>query len=526
MAAIRVLVAEDDPELRELVAESLTEDGMTVEAVGSGSQLLTKLGEGGVDLLVTDIVMPDLGGMQAAAMARTAGEQVPILVMTGRRDEWIDESVRKLQCADVLFKPFSQEELVERARALLSRYHPRLAEPLPEKDQPRVFPPALVPLLRDSLGTAACIAGVPDGDLVELLSVIFFAGLETEEGERNPVRVVFVGTLPGDTEPAVHGVPSPLYRWSTLRFKNARAFSAHELVKLAAATTNGRVFVQVCYRDGRLLVTGLAREGVNLEDDTALKIVVDRPGGLSIRMGRQYVLDYEHGHVQSFASGVILEGGPVRSALELASARCGLPPVAAPRYLEIVRQLVGKLSAHGSGGILVCNVHDHEEIPGETGYRTYPDVSLAAMLLRLHELRSRAALASPAEQEQDLLLAGTLQAEIQHTVGELGALTALDGATLLDRSLALTGFGIILPVDGARAAVVEAFDVEAANVHPFDLSSRGTRHRAAATYASNHPGSVVFVASQDGDLGCLFRPPDQSHVVWWRFRAADLRSAQ
>ena len=121
-------------------------------------------------------------------------------------------------------------------------------------------------------------------------------------------------------------------------------------MKLAAATVGGRVYVQVCHREGRLLITGLSREGVNLEGDGALKIVVHRPGGLSIRVGRQHAFDYEHGRVQSLASDVILSSGPVREALEAAALACNLSTFGVDRYLEVVSLLVATLSAHGSGG--------------------------------------------------------------------------------------------------------------------------------------------------------------------------------
>lgn len=523
MQAPRVLVADDDPEIRALVAQSLAADGMSVRVAGTGSELLSKLAEGRIDLLVTDVMMPELGGVQAAAMARTAGVEVPILVMTAHRAPWIGESVRRLQRADVLYKPFSNDELVRRVHALLTPERPRPVDASSEKDEPHLFPPALVPLLRNSVGDRGCIAGISDEVLTTLLSVVFFAGLEREEGERHQVRVVFVGAGPVELEAPVDGVPSPLFRWSTLRFRAPRGFSTNELVKLAAATTNGRVFVQVSLEEGRLVITGLAREGVNLEGDRALKIVVQKPGGLSIRVGRHHALDYEHGHVQSLASDVILTGGPVRRALERAASACGLPSSARGRYLDAVRLLVAKLSAHGSGGILAFSADQAPEPAGETGYRTYPDISLASMLLHLHRAQSQAEHARHRNHDQDQLLVGALQSELQHTIGELGALTALDGATILDRSLSLVGFGVVLPVGGALAPVLEAQDVEAVTVQPFDLGGRGTRHRAAATHAWNHPGCVVFVASQDGNLGCLFRSPGSANVILWRLGPADRR---
>jgi hypothetical protein len=62
-------------------------------------------------------------------------------------------------------------------------------------------------------------------------------------------------------------------------------------------------------------------------------------------------------------------------------------------------------------------------------------------------------------------------------------------------------------------------DQEGLQVHPIDLSSRGTRHRAAATYAAEHPGTIVFVASEDGQISCLFRDPSREYTLLWRLGA-------
>jgi hypothetical protein len=101
---------------------------------------------------------------------------------------------------------------------------------------------------------------------------------------------------------------------------------------------------------------------------------------------------------------------------------------------------------------------------------------------------------------------------------ELGRLTAIDGAVLLNRDLALTAFGVILPV-GRSIPVEERGAGENGAGRSVDFDSRGTRHRAAATYAAEHPGSVVFVASEDGQVSCLLREPDTAPVRLWHLDA-------
>jgi DNA-binding response OmpR family regulator len=118
----RVLVVEDDPDLRANVVELLVAEGFSVAEADTGDRALAKLSEGGFDLVVTDVVMPGPLGVQVAAMARTAGESMPMLVITALREAWVEEHVRRLPRAELLHKPFSGDELLARVRALLPRF--------------------------------------------------------------------------------------------------------------------------------------------------------------------------------------------------------------------------------------------------------------------------------------------------------------------------------------------------------------------------------------------------------------------
>src|SRR4051794_36196741 len=93
-----------------------------------------------------------------------------------------------------------------------------------------VFPPALVAPLRARLAdSSASLTDVPDEVLAELLTAVFFASLETHEGDYYPVRVAFSGRITADVispeGDAQDGTPMLFYRWSTLRVQPARPFS-------------------------------------------------------------------------------------------------------------------------------------------------------------------------------------------------------------------------------------------------------------------------------------------------------------
>ena len=105
-----------------------------------------------------------------------------------------------------------------------------------------VFPPALVRLMREQVAPSSeWLLDVTDDDLVLLFTTIFFAGLETHEGEHYPVSVAFLGHSHAEYVVSDGGgvdVP-PLYRWKIMRFASPRPFVSAELVKLARACALG-----------------------------------------------------------------------------------------------------------------------------------------------------------------------------------------------------------------------------------------------------------------------------------------------
>lgn len=119
----RILVADDDLSLLEAVSESLEALGARVIRASSGAELIEQIGEEGpFDLVVTDISMPWMSGLQAMHSARTAGLSTPVIVMTALDAERIASQVRTLGSDAVLLrKPFALDELAGEAKRLLER---------------------------------------------------------------------------------------------------------------------------------------------------------------------------------------------------------------------------------------------------------------------------------------------------------------------------------------------------------------------------------------------------------------------
>ena len=110
--SLRILVADDDDDLRESVVDLLTDTGAEVASVQSGAELLARLGEGeSYDLVIADLLMPWITGLQVASSVREAGLTVPVILITGASDASLEERVDSLERAVLLRKPFDSAQL-------------------------------------------------------------------------------------------------------------------------------------------------------------------------------------------------------------------------------------------------------------------------------------------------------------------------------------------------------------------------------------------------------------------------------
>ncbi|MCD4533269.1 response regulator transcription factor [Nocardioides sp. cx-169] len=117
----RVLVVEDDRAVRESLRRSLEFNGYDVRLAGDGAEALATIGAAQPDVVVMDVMMPRLDGLETTRALRTAGNRVPILVLTAR--DAVGDRVEGLDAGadDYLTKPFALQELLARLRALLRR---------------------------------------------------------------------------------------------------------------------------------------------------------------------------------------------------------------------------------------------------------------------------------------------------------------------------------------------------------------------------------------------------------------------
>ncbi len=116
-----LLVVEDEPNIRELLATSLRFAGFEVSVAADGQSALNSASEHKPDLVVLDVMLPDMDGFEVTRRLRESGRQLPIVFVTAR--DSVDDKIKGLTVGgdDYVTKPFSLEEVVARIRAVLRR---------------------------------------------------------------------------------------------------------------------------------------------------------------------------------------------------------------------------------------------------------------------------------------------------------------------------------------------------------------------------------------------------------------------
>jgi len=171
----RIWVVDDDPELRQLLAQFLGEEGYRVRCLESGAQLTARL-EGRLggerpDLLVLDLMLPGEDGLSLLRRLRDSGDSLPVLMLTARADG-VDRIIGLEQGADdYLAKPFLPRELSARIAAVLRRRHTNSGQASPLAPEVVRFGPCVFDPLARSLERDGASVPITSGEC-ELLSVL------------------------------------------------------------------------------------------------------------------------------------------------------------------------------------------------------------------------------------------------------------------------------------------------------------------------------------------------------------------
>lgn len=117
----RILITDDEPSMRQGLADNLEFEGYTVEVAANGIEALEKLAHNLYDLLILDVMMPEMSGFDVCKKLRQQGNNIPVILLTAKGEE-IDRVLGlELGADDYITKPFSLRELLARVKAILRR---------------------------------------------------------------------------------------------------------------------------------------------------------------------------------------------------------------------------------------------------------------------------------------------------------------------------------------------------------------------------------------------------------------------
>ena len=131
-----VLVIEDEPDLREGLQHNLELEGYTVETAADGNEGLRKAREGTASLILLDLMLPGVPGLEVLRSIRETGMETPVIIISAKGQDRDKVAGLELGADDYITKPFALNEMMARIRAVLRRTKARLLTPSKRVDAP------------------------------------------------------------------------------------------------------------------------------------------------------------------------------------------------------------------------------------------------------------------------------------------------------------------------------------------------------------------------------------------------------
>jgi phosphate regulon transcriptional regulator PhoB len=130
MDKVKVIVVDDEADLVELVSYNLKKEGFTVESASDGSEALAKIRNNNYDLVILDLMLPGIQGMELCRILRNdpSTARLPIIMLTAKTEELDKVLGLEMGADDYMTKPFSPRELIARVKAVLRRSREKTSE--------------------------------------------------------------------------------------------------------------------------------------------------------------------------------------------------------------------------------------------------------------------------------------------------------------------------------------------------------------------------------------------------------------
>ena len=393
--------------------------------------------------------------------------------------------------------------------------------------------------------------------IIDLFETMYYSSLRTEESEPVTFHLVFLDPAQPDPKPPKNPVKD---RWSYVPFAQPIEFSVSNLVKICKSTDlRTSSFVVWPDRDDTLFIWGLVDQQNRFHKflNRSAEIEAERPGlfQASVEGIGDIVVYVRYEKVAELRINELIRnsidlfrGGPVRELLsagienhlqairgnipdDLYQAKGQMDELHTQQWLSVLCRILLRVQKikHG-GAILITPDLDTPDL--NIKYRidySRLETSLAGNattklksdfleqhLLKLSETKAREIPSSHYFQLRRFekeLRAG--KNEIDGVIWFIALLTRVDGLVVVDRNLAVQGYGVEITNSQEPANLFIASDRTASpgKLRPADYNHFGTRHRSMMRYCFQHPGSIGFVISQDGEVRVITKVGER--LVMW-----------
>ncbi|SDX94744.1 response regulator transcription factor [Paenibacillus sp. CF384] len=138
MKSIQILIADDDPEIAKLISIFLTNEGYQVLTASNGREALDLIAKESVQLLVLDVMMPEMDGLEVVRTVRVEYDNIPILMLSAKAEDMDKIMGLTTGADDYMVKPFNALELLARVKSLLRRSMLLNTQTQPAQDQDEI----------------------------------------------------------------------------------------------------------------------------------------------------------------------------------------------------------------------------------------------------------------------------------------------------------------------------------------------------------------------------------------------------
>lgn len=372
---------------------------------------------------------------------------------------------------------------------------------------------------------------------LKLIEEVFFASLATEEGRHARVALVYIDNVKAASQ------VRPDHRWHFVPLADPKSYGVETLTKLSPLCLPGESYLVITGFGDGMQVVALGRPPQqfdwwmlpphHLRAPLYLRLTAIGPGALVLEKGDRELLRTRGGVILRTPPTLFQLTQPQRAktrchALEQIQQNLGINEIQYYEIGETLLHIMGAIEATGLGGLVLIQAGSEPNPPIDPpSYRLSPSIDLAgplkAKIFASYEVLDAANKLSHAEDDEKVRAQNrdaeyklsAAELELTRVAGFVARMALVDGAVVLSHSLQTLGFGAKISVPDAwiQPPILEVVHHKREQWKPFDLSRRGTRHRAAVCFAHADPGNLALIVSHDGAAAAVFREGDQ--VLYW-----------